>query len=157
WIYPGDIIKLSAGGATAEEKGEPQAAVEQPKSEQPLPRLVGREPAQTGLFLRQNGFVEPGELEKAATIIGSKEEKIMLATLDDAYAQFTNKQPLEVGQKYSIYKPIRTVKHPQTGKRLGEIVEIFGEAVVKSVTDGKIARMTITDSTDTIERGYKVG
>jgi hypothetical protein len=154
WIYPGDVIKLQAGGP--EENVAPQA--EQPKSEAQLPKPIGlAQPGQTGLFLRQNGFVEPGELEKAATIVGSKEEKIMLATLDDAYAQFTNKQPLEVGQKYSIYKPIRTVKHPQTGKRLGEIVEIFGEAVVKSVTDGKIARMTITDSTDTIERGYKVG
>src|SRR5207247_4280779 len=44
-----------------------------------------------------NGFVEPGELAKAATIIGSKEEKIMLATLDDAYVQFTDKEPLVVG------------------------------------------------------------
>jgi LysM domain len=154
WIYPGDIIRLSSEApAEAPVAGEPKP--EQPKSD--LPKLTGRPAATPGLFLRQNGFVEVGELEKAATIIGSKEEKIMLATLDDAYVQFTDKQPLEVGQKYSIYKPIRPVKHPQTGKKLGEIVEIFGEAQVKSVTDGKIARVTITDSTDTIERGYKVG
>jgi hypothetical protein len=151
WIYPGDIIKLTAGGEPAQtpppKNNEPTAA------KQPLRTAAGP----GGLFLRQNGFVETGELEKAATIIGSKEEKIMLATLDDAYVQYTDKQPLEVGQKYTIYKPIRTVKHPQTKKKVGEIVEIFGEVLVKSVTDGKIARVTIIDSTDTIERGYKVG
>jgi hypothetical protein len=154
WIYPGDVIKLTAGTPEAPVAETPTA--EAPKPEQP--KLIGR-PQLTSqpLFLRQNGFVEPGELEKAATIVGSKEEKIMLATLDDAYVQFTDKQPLEVGQKYSIYKPIRPVKHPQTGKKLGEIVEIFGEAQVKAVTDGKIARVVITDATDTIERGYRVG
>jgi hypothetical protein len=154
WIYPGDIIKLSAGGpAVAEQPVKP----ENPTATEETPKLVSRAPVQTGLFLRQNGFVEPKELEKAATIIGSKEEKIMLSTLDDAYVQFSDKQPMAPGEKYTVYKPIRTVKHPQTGKRLGEIVEIFGEVVVKSVTDGKIARCTIIDSTDTIERGYKVG
>jgi hypothetical protein len=152
WIYPGDIIKLSTGVPAVATEPQP----EQP-GETALPKFTGRATGPTGLFLRQNGFVEQGELQVAGTIVGSKEEKIMLGTLDEAYVQYTAKQPLEPGQTYTIYKPIRPVKHPQTGKKLGEIVEIFGEAQVKTVTEGKIARMVITNSTDSIERGYRVG
>jgi hypothetical protein len=56
-----------------------------------------------------------------------------------------------------VYKPRREVRHPKTGKRLGHIVEILGEAEVRSVTDGNIARCVVVDSVDPIERGYLVG
>jgi hypothetical protein len=148
WIYPGDVIRLVP------------AAGEQPVATPPTPVADTKRPtaaAPRGLFLRQNGFVEPDELDTAGDIVGSREEKIMLGTLDEAYVQFKAKAPMRAGEKYSVYKPIKTVKHPVTGKRLGEIVQIFGEVEIRSVTDGKIARATIIDSTDPIERGYKVG
>ena len=151
WIYPGDIIRLSSGGGGA-------AVEARPELPEPGPRkLVGRVRQPTGLFMRQHGFVEPGELEAAGTVNGSKEEKIMLATMDEAYVQYSAKQPLVVGEKYSVYHPIRTVKHPVTGKRIGEIVEIFGEVQVKSTTDGHVARVMILSATDSIERGFRVG
>jgi LysM domain len=153
WIYPGDILKLSA--ASAEPEPRPEAKPEQRPDE--IRKFTGRTRGPTGLYLRQNGFVEPGELAVAGTLIGSKEEKIMLATLDEAYVQYSDKQPLVVGEKYSVYKPIREVKHPVTGKRLGDIVEIFGEVQVKALTEGKIARVQILASTDSIERGVRVG
>jgi len=49
------------------------------------------------------------------------------------------------------------VKHPITGKLLGHMVEIFGDAEVRAVTDGKIARVVLVDSINPIERGYLVG
>ena len=42
-------------------------------------------------FLRQTGFVEPGELKRAGKMVGSKEEKLMLATLDEAYVTSTKR------------------------------------------------------------------
>jgi hypothetical protein len=149
WIYPGDVIRLAPG---AGEQPVATPPTPEPDSKRPAPGVASR-----GLFLRQNGFVEPEELESAGDLIGSKEEKIMLGTLDEAYVAFKAKAPMRAGEKYSVYKPIKTVKHPVTGKRLGEIVQIFGEVEIRSVTDGKIAKAAIIDSTDPIERGYKVG
>jgi len=152
WIYPGDVIRvMPAGGGAA-----PTAA---PKEAQQLPtsRIVGRAKGPTGVFLRQNGFVEPGELAQAGKIIGSKEEKLMLGTLDESYVQYKRERPFQIGERYTIYKPTRAVKHPITGKYLGHMVEIFGEGEVRAVTDGKIARVAIVDSLNPIERGFLVG
>jgi len=147
WIYPGDLIHLGpVGDAPA------------PTAANPTPQPVARTPERShGLMSQQHGFVEPDELESAGTIIASKEEKIMLARLDEAYIEYKKQKPLELGKRYSIYKPIRTVKHPVTGKRLGEIVEIFGDAEIKTITSGNIARGLILESHNPIERGYRVG
>lgn len=152
WIYPGDVIRIVPPGGAA-----PAAAPAQAPSDLPTSRIVGRARGGNGLFLRQNGFVEPGELARAGRIVGSKEEKIMLGTLDEAYVQYKADKPFQVGERYTIYKPTREVKHPVTGKLLGHMVEIFGEGEVRAVTDGKIARVALVDSINPIERGFLVG
>jgi hypothetical protein len=149
WIYPGDTIRL-AHTTTPAAQQPPQVPVEGPKKTTPMPQP-------SGFFLRQTGFVEPGELKVAGRIVGSKEEKVMLSTDDEAYVEFKKEQPLEVGQRYTVYKPIKPVRHPVTKKLMGELVQIFGEAEVHSLTEGRIARVKIVDSTDPIERGFRVG
>jgi hypothetical protein len=62
-----------------------------------------------------------------------------------------------VGERYIIYHPTSVVKHPLTGKTLGSMVEIFGEGEIRAVTDGRIARVAIVDSTNPIERGWLIG
>ena len=52
----------------------------------------------------------------------------MLGTLDESYVMFKKERPFQVGERYTIYKPTQAVKHPITGKYLGHMVEIFGEA-----------------------------
>lgn len=149
WIYPGDVIRLRPPEAPPVAEAPPPPDKAPPKQ----PAAV----VPTGLMLRQTGFVEPGELEAAGRIIGSKEEKLLLATLDEAYVEFPKDKPMRPGERYTVYKPITTVKHPVTGKKLGEMVQIFGEVQVKAVTDGRIARVVITDAIDPIERQFRVG
>src|SRR5205823_13679782 len=85
-----------------------------------------------GVYLRQTGFIEPGERRDAGRIVGSKEEKQMLATLDEAYVSFGKEKPLVVGERYTVFKELRDVKHPITGVRYGHVVQIFGEIEVKA-------------------------
>jgi LysM repeat protein len=150
WIYPGDVVRLVApGGAVATPMPAPV--------EQGPRKIQGRPRGPNGVFLRQTGFVEPGELKQAGKIVGSKEEKLMLGTLDEAYVDFTKEKPFQVGERYTIYHPTFAVKHPVTGKLLGHMVEILGEGEVRAVTDGHIAKVSIIDSLDPIERGFLVG
>ena len=147
WIYPGDVVRLLLGGAAPEPTPVAAAIPERPRA-----------PARAdGIFLRQTGFLEPDELKKSGTIIASKEEKLMLGTLDEAYVQLDKEHPLRIGERYTVYRPLNDVKHPVTHKKVGTLVQILGEAEVKTITDGKIARCLIVDSTDPIERGFKVG
>ena len=151
WIYPGDLVRLvTPGGAPA---AVPTAAADTGPR-----RIQGGAPrGPNGVFLRQTGFVEPGELKQAGRIVGSKEEKLMLGTLDEAYVDYTKEKPFQVGERYTVYHPTFAVKHPVTGKVLGHMVEILGEAEVRAVTDGHIARVGIVDSVDPIGRGDLVG
>jgi hypothetical protein len=149
WIYPGDLVRLRPEQEEVTPVVAPPEAAPTAKKKAPL--------RSSGIFLRQTGFVEPQELKVAGTIVGSKEEKIMLGTLDEAYVSFKSERPFHVGERYTIYQPMNEVRHPTTGKKLGQIVQIFGEAEVRLVTKGNIARCAIVDSTDPIERGFRVG
>jgi hypothetical protein len=149
WIYPGDLIRL--------QPPEGAVAAAPPPPPTPAGPRISAPPRRTGFTLRQTGFVEEHELAESGRIVGSKEEKEMLGTLDEAYVEFHTGKAPRVGERFTIYKPTQTVKHPLTGKRLGEMVEIFGEGEVRSVTDGGIARVAIVDAINPIWRGYLVG
>jgi hypothetical protein len=151
WIYPGDLVRLFPPGVLP---SGPSAAALPPDEEH---RLQGGMRLATGVFLRQTGFVEPGELAQAGKILASKEEKTMLGALDEAYVEYPKDKPLVVGQRYTIYTPTQRVNHPLTHKYLGQLVEIFGECEVRAVTDGHIAKVAIIDSLNPIERGFLVG
>jgi hypothetical protein len=153
WIYPGDLIRLAPPEAALAPSPAPA-----PAEAETTPRKITRtNELPTGLVLRQTGFAEPHELRAAGKIVGSKEEKIMLSTHDEAYVQFPPDEKVQPGDHLTIYKSIRPLVHPVTHKRLGDIVQIFGDVEVKSVTDGHIARVLVTDSDEPIERGFRVG
>ena len=148
WIYPGDVVRLRPAGGEA----APMAAA----PTLPTTRMSrGRQVAVLGL--RKQGFVDQGELKAAATIVGSREEKLMLANLDEAYLEYSDDKPLRAGERYSIYRVVADVKRPGSPVALGSVVEIMGETEVRSLGDKHIAKSVITEAENPIERGFRVG
>jgi hypothetical protein len=157
WIFPGDVIRLgtSSGGETS----APFAGTDKPAKEggqmmsDRLSALISN-----AVVLREIGFIEARDLAQAATVSGSREEKEILATGDQAYLRFPKDRPLKAGERYSVFETdmANPVKDPDTGKTYGYLVKVRGDIVVDQIAGADIARGTITDVVDIIERGARV-
>jgi hypothetical protein len=121
---------------------------------------LGSEPTTARRFevrLRQVAFVENDALKSPMRIDGAVEEKEMLSTGDSIYISYPENRPPKIGQRYSVYTPGNTVKHPKSGAVVGAYVRILGQLQVQSVKKDKRALAVITQSNAEIERGAFVG
>lgn len=152
WIFPGDVVRLQAAASAPV-----GASAAPPPPESKTLFALQAQAVTGGVSLRETAFVDPHELVTAGEISGSREEKIMLAAGDQVYVTFAADQPLRAGERYSIYDVQNMVHRPTTGEPLGYFVRIHGDVVVDQVTDGNVARGTLVDVIDPIERKYRVG
>ena len=109
-------------------------------------------------MVREAGFIDKDALAESARLTGSREEKIMLATGDQAYVAFDKSKPLRAGERYSVFvadtkNPVRA---PETGAVLGYLVRVYGDIVVDQITDRNMARGTLLDLVEPVERGFAV-
>jgi len=151
WIYPGDQVRLYETG-----KG--------PKSRTPgsddgsnLPDMVSAVRPRGWFALRQLAFVDRDKLRYAGRVVGSTDEKTLLATGDGLYIDYPAGKPPKVGKRYAVYARRETVEHPNTGKEIGAYVYVAGEIQIRSVKQGKRARAVVVDSSEPIERKMLVG
>jgi hypothetical protein len=156
WIFPGDILRLGPSG------GEGSVAFAGGDKATKDSRLMSSERqsalASNAVVLREVGFIEAKDLTQSATVSGSREEKVMLAAGDQAYLRFPKDRPLRAGERYSIFETDldHPVRDPDTGKVYGYLVKVRGDIVVDQIAGADIARGTLTDTLDTIERGNRV-
>ena len=162
WIFPGQAIKL--GGITRSLPGaEGQAASgggPTPEGGERIGVIRGvRTVSVDNGMLREMGFVDTKALSFAGTINGSREEKIMLTTGDQAYVEFGQGQPPKAGDRFTIYTvdTEHPVREPGSSLTLGYIVRMYGDLVIDALTDRPIASATLTSVVQPVERGYRVG
>ncbi|MBI5044044.1 MAG: LysM peptidoglycan-binding domain-containing protein, partial [Nitrospirae bacterium] len=106
------------------------------------------------VLLFSGGFVVQ-KLEDKGVVVGSWDKRVILSDNDTIYINRKNNPAIANGDKYTIYKVIRQVKHPITEKKMGYLVKILG---VVQITDVKkdVATGTIIRSFDAIEYGDKL-
>lgn len=106
------------------------------------------------VLLFSSGFVV-SRLEDKGVIVGSWDKKVLLSDNDVIYINRKNNPAIANGDKYTIYKVVRQVKHPITEKKMGHLVKILG---VVQITDVKkdVATGTIIRSFDYIGYGDKL-
>ena len=154
WIFPGDVLRLRSATAA------PVVAVKQPPAGSGMRISSNRKGSldSKSVLLRETGFIDIKSLGESARITGSKEEKILLATGDQAYVGFPREKPLKAGERYSVFvadtnNPVRA---PETGELLGYLVRVYGDILVDQVSDKHVARGTLSDLAEPVERGYQV-
>lgn len=142
WIYPGDRIRLREPGE-APTLGSVGHA-----------RRGARVDAQT-IFLRDVGWVDDKKDDTWGELVGSPEDKMLLSEGDDVYLQLDSGHDAKVGDRLTIFRPIRTV---ETKDAKGELVSIRGTARIERYNPKtRMVRAHIVEALDVIERGAKVG
>jgi hypothetical protein len=154
WIFPGDVVRLQASlpATLAEGSGSSGPAMSSGMSA----RRISDE--SKSFVLRDVGYVEAKELEVSGVISGSREEKIMLSTGDQAYLTFPKDRPLKAGERYTVFVADKShpLRSPGSKAVLGFLVHIYGDVVVDQISTTVSARGTLVDMIEPVERGYYV-
>jgi hypothetical protein len=185
WIYPGNVLRFYPSEEEAPVRVEPvepgapvaeeeefeapreledfsRADMKAPATEEERdtvavagPYKIGYVPPKATLA-RHDAFVTPRELAESGRLRAAFEEKLLLSSLDRAYASFDRDAPVKTGETYVIYKTIREVVHPVTGELFGYQTEVLGSGRIVALGE-RAATLVIQQSFDPIERGALLG
>jgi hypothetical protein len=172
WIYPLDHVRLSAaaldaqqpaaagGAATANAAKTTAAGFKEPGQglvTDLAPRVTVPARLLQGdtVFLRDEGYLDDEDLKQSGQIVAGAEEHMLLSDSDLIYVRFDAKQKVEVGQQYTVYRPVHKWER-ERGER-GKLVRIQGTVLIRSFDAQRgLARAVITETIDPIERGMPV-
>jgi len=151
WIYPGDPIylgsdlegQLESAGAAATELAAPQ---EEFVGVRPTVLHVSRRMTDVGLI------TEDGP-QKAGAILAGPDERVLLSFGDQVVVQFGQGLGQGEGARYQILRPVREVKHPASGERIGTLHRILGSLEIEQTGPDRLAKGRIVASQEAIEVG----
>lgn len=154
-IYPGDVIVLDRSGRDVQlrvSRGDtvrlsPKVRVE-PLAAKAVPTIS---PADIEPFLSKPLVVGATELDGAARIIATDEDRVALGAGDVAYVEGVSK---EQGSVYSIYRRGDALIDPDTNQTLGYLAIYVGEARVQHF--GEVSKIEITRSEREVTSGDRL-
>jgi hypothetical protein len=165
WIYPGYVLRLKTGTGEQDTSAGANGGITAGK---PLSRFSisrGRSLGDGTVLLGEEVYLDRDALKQAARIVGSSEDHLMLSPTDEVYLQFKEQGSAPtVGKELTVfYRLQRAEVSPKAGKLKtypsegGEIVRVIGALKIKNYdAEKRIARATVTESLDPIERGFEV-
>jgi len=91
------------------------------------------------------------------SITGALEPKNIFGSDDIVFIKVSTPETVKIGDKYLIFAPVKKVRHPQTGKKMGSLMKILGILQVSEKAPGATyltARITL--SFDGISKGSRL-
>jgi chemotaxis protein MotB len=108
--------------------------------------ITVEEPAQRPLdiaLLASVGYLLPGKIGDSGVLVGVKDHKVLIGEGDIVYlkpGKFNSKE----GDTLVVYRKIRNVYHPKTGRYMGRLVTVLGTLKVtevgRKITTAKILK-----------------
>jgi hypothetical protein len=157
WIYPGNPIRfypfeeVKIPPAKPEEikppevkppEVKPEIAKKPPVEEKPVEEVVPPvKPPEVALKPeailsrdeRWAGFLTKEEFPGIGVVVEPKETgRLIMAEGDIIYLAFKTRDPIEIGDRYTIFRISRMLKNPLTGEKLGRKVNILGDCKIIS-------------------------
>ena len=134
WIYPGDRVRLR-------DENKP---------------FRGNALAPKTIHLRDIGWIDDPEKDAWGELVGAPGEHMMLADDQEAYVQMDEGRDVKIGDKLTIFRPLKTAR--KKGEARGEVVSVRGTVRVDRYNRNTgMAKVTIIESLDVVERGNLIG
>src|SRR5262249_3647239 len=111
------------------------------------------------VMLRDQGYLGDADSDTWGEVAGSTEEQMLLSEGNRVFLLLKPDKAMKPGESLTVFRGVRPAdKVPGARKPPGEIVKVLGTVKIDGV-DPKthVARATITESLDVIERGAKIG
>lgn len=156
WIYPGDELRLRHPNQISSSRPESQKLGSGKGG-----TVLNRNPrvAPNTVFLRDQGFLGDPKRDVWGELVGAVEEQMLLAYGNQVYLMMREGVELQVGQELTVFREVRQPESvPGARKPPGEVVAVNGTVKINRWDPKtRVARATVTESVDIIERGAKVG
>lgn len=157
WIYPGDVILLDREHGTLRiSHAQPERDTVKlsprirtsPSPHDAIPSIPARD---IEAFLRQPLVVSDSALAGAATLIGARDNRVILGAGDTAFASGITQSSETYWQ---VFRPGAALIDPVSGEALGTEVIYLGEAEL--VRQGEVSTLAITRSVQEINTGDRL-
>lgn len=148
WIYPGDPIYLAYAPVERTDSKQVKEA-EGPLS--PVASMVTT--LRVPRSLADIALVSKEGIKGAGWILATPDERILISQGDEVYLQIPDSSCSSETPVYQILRPVRKIRHPNTGKKMGTLYRMMGSAQVLSGDGSQVARARIVDSRGAIKPG----
>ena len=154
WIYPGDQLRTAPGAS--------QGALAPREDNSASGRgFVGRQrivPSGT-IFIRDQGYIGDPERDVWGEVVGAHQETMMLADGSVIYLKMKEGTDLRIGQRLTVFHEVAEPPDVDEAREPpGKIVKVYGTVRVDAWDpETRIARTSLIESLDPVERGFSVG
>ncbi len=141
WIYPGDRVRLREAGTSSRASfgGLTRGATLAPRT----------------VLLREHGWLDDPKKDTWGELVGSPQERMFLTSGDVVYVQLDQDHEAKVGQELTLFHKLKSLRQSSAK---GDLVSIVGVLKIDRYnSETRMARATIVEARDIIERGVKVG
>jgi len=149
-IYPGNKIWFDGNqhsGLTTI-RPTPQVII------RPVQRLsVNNDSALLLTALERQDFILPEQEQGIGHVLASPDERLNYGMHDRVYLKLD--QPAPTGALFDVFRTTDAIKNPQTGEKIGLLVEHLGQVQIQS-EDGGIQRAVVTKAFAEISRGDRL-
>lgn len=161
WIFPGDVIQFRPTDQKLARRWRDNAATTVDVINTIPPPQPQKQRSHTYRAFA-GSYVSPKEFANAGVLTNAMPDSIMLNVNDLVFLTFKPEMPVpKAGDKFVLYRILRTIEHPKSHNNVGYLTEITGiVSVVQIETVDKkspyVVRARIDKTVREIERGQLV-
>jgi len=152
WIYPGDQLRTAPSSAAMRASSDNSAGGG---------GFIGRSrivPTGT-VFIRDQGYIGDPERDVWGEVVGAHEDAMMLTDGSVIYLKMKDGVDLRLGQRLTVFHDVADPPEVEDSREPpGKIVKVYGTVRVDGWDKSThVARTTLIESLDPVERGFQVG